>query len=237
MEKQTAIRKINQIGKAGYIISVIVQVLVIIALVGTLIGGAIVAAFPKEAITMTMRGSMDVRLNSKNFDGVSITEAQMQSLQSELQSGRESFSIDDREYLVTGVEAGEDGVRISAETSDITADLKTILWPTVLSAAVYIVVVLITVHFIKRLCKGIKDCESPFDEGVIRKIKQLAYALIPWVFISGITESIMSGAMTGRVSVDLNIDLGRVMVVLVVLALAYIFQYGAVLQQESDETL
>ncbi len=237
MEKQAAIRKINQIGKAGYIISVIVQVLVIIALVGALIGGAVMAAFPKEAITMTMSGSMDVDLNLNRLGGAHLTDTQLQNLQSELQSGSASFSIDDRDYLVTGVETTQDGVRVSAETSNITADLKTILWPTVVSGVVYIVVVLITIHFIKRLCKEIKNCESPFSEGVIRKIKQLAYALIPWVFISGITESIMSSGMTGRTSVDLNIDLGRVMVVLVVLALAYIFQYGAVLQQESDETL
>ena len=128
------------------------------------------------------------------------------------------------------------GLKNSAEALDVTLDLKALTWP-LIAALICMIMTLVTIHFIKNLCKEIKVCESPFSEGVITNIKRLAYSLIPWVFISGITDSIVGSAFTGKVSIDLNIQLGMVMVVLIVLALAYIFRYGAVLQQESDETL
>ena len=237
MEKGTAIKKINQIGKVGCIISTVAQVFAIIGLVGVLIGSVVMAVFPKEAITVTLRGTADVNLNLNRLGGTMITEQQIQELKDlNVQDEETSFEMNDSEYLITNIEPAPDGVKISAETSDVTLDLKALTWP-LISALLYMIMTIVTIHFIKSLCKEIKVCESPFSEGVITKIKRLAYSLIPWVFISGITDSIAGSAFTGKVNVDLNIELGMVMVVLIVLALAYIFRYGAVLQQESDETL
>jgi len=39
------------------------------------------------------------------------------------------------------------------------------------------------------------------------------------------------------VAITFGIDFGVVLIILIVFALVYIFKYGAVLQQESDETL
>lgn len=82
------------------------------------------------------------------------------------------------------------GLKNSAEALDVTLDLKALTWP-LIAALICMIMTLVTIHFIKNLCKEIKVCESPFSEGVITNIKRLAY----------------------------------------------IFRYGAVLQQESDETL
>ena len=68
-------------------------------------------------------------------------------------------------------------------------------------------------------------------------MKHLAVALIPWCIISSVSDSTFSSIVSGKPSFSLSVDLGMVLVVLVVLVLVYIFKYGAVLQQESDETL
>ena len=62
-------------------------------------------------------------------------------------------------------------------------------------------------------------------------------ALIPWTIVSTIINSILDSAKSGSASVSITLDLGVVLIVLAVLVLVYIFKYGAVLQQESDETL
>ena len=72
---------------------------------------------------------------------------------------------------------------------------------------------------------------------MIRKMQQLAWALVCLPFASSIAESISTSIMTGRVSIGLHIDMMEVIVILAVFALTYIFKYGAVLQRESDETL
>jgi hypothetical protein len=69
---------------------------------------------------------------------------------------------------------------------------------------------------------------------VIRGIKALAYSLIPWVIIDWMQE-LITLPYTG--THNFTIDLSVACIILIVLGLAYIFQYGAVLQQESDETL
>jgi hypothetical protein len=49
--------------------------------------------------------------------------------------------------------------------------------------------------------------------------------------------NLMLTFMSGAPKVTLSINLAVIFTVLVIFALAYIFKYGAVLQQESDETL
>lgn len=237
LNKETAIQKINRIGKAGCVISKIAQVFVIVAIVGTLIAAMVMFLIPKDAVVLTARGSLGVALQPDKLGSLLITEKQLE----EFGNVDAYISIDGHNYAitdieVTGIESGQELVRLAAETPDITMDVKAFVWP-ILSALIYLVMTLITLIFVNGVCKEIKTCESPFGEGVIAKLKRLAYALIPWVFITGITDSMLNSAFSGRLNVDLNVDLSMVMVVLIVLALAYIFQYGAVLQRESDETL
>jgi hypothetical protein len=91
--------------------------------------------------------------------------------------------------------------------------------------------------FASSLCKAFRDCETPFEDNVIKKMQNLAYSLIPWVFVSAATDSVVSSLTTNMVAITFGIDFGVVLIILIVFALVYIFKYGAVLQQESDETL
>ena len=64
-----------------------------------------------------------------------------------------------------------------------------------------------------------------------------AFSLIPWVFLSSLVNSVSNSITTGGPHVSLSINLGMILIILVIFALTLIFKYGAVLQQESDETL
>ena len=46
-----------------------------------------------------------------------------------------------------------------------------------------------------------------------------------------------AGVLYDKMQLNLGIDLGMVLVIVIIFVITYIFKYGAVLQQESDETL
>ena len=106
-----------------------------------------------------------------------------------------------------------------------------------LLSSVAMAMTIVTISFAESLCKAFRDCTSPFDTKVIKKMQNLAISLIPWTIILSIIDSTMDSFLAGGLRLSLSIDLGVVLVVLIVFVLVYIFKYGAVLQQESDETL
>lgn len=61
--------------------------------------------------------------------------------------------------------------------------------------------------------------------------------MIPMAFVSSITNSVIQSISSNRIYLNWNVDLTVVIAILLVFAMAYIFKYGAMLQQESDETL
>ena len=238
MNKETAIRKINQIGKAGYVISIIAQVFVIIAIVGTVAAGVIMLWFPKDAVVLTAKGDLGVNLQLDKLGDLRPTEEQLKNFQDHLNghiylNGR-SYQIDDIDIAMENEDTG--AVRVATSTPEVSIDVKDLGLP-ILPALLYLAMTMVSLLFIRALCKAFKICESPFDEEVIRRLKRLAYSLIPWVFMAGIADSISESMFSGNTRISLNVDLGMLMVVAIVLALSYVFQYGAVLQRESDETL
>ena len=104
-------------------------------------------------------------------------------------------------------------------------------------ATISMAMTVVSLFFAGFLCKAFKNCNSPFEENVIKKMQQFAYSLIPWVILTSISNSMINSLVSGKFNVNVSIDLTMLLVVLIILALAYIFKYGAVLQQESDETL
>ena len=92
-------------------------------------------------------------------------------------------------------------------------------------------------HFVEKLCKLFRDCETPFTAEISETIKKLAIAIIPMAFFSNLSESVTNSAMSGKVNIVIGVDLMTILLVLLVFMLSRIFSYGTVLQQESDETL
>ena len=72
MNKKEAIGKINQIGKAGSVISTIAQVLLILGLVVSIIGFVIVLGLPKDLFTFTIDPIGTARINGVSLEGQDI---------------------------------------------------------------------------------------------------------------------------------------------------------------------
>ena len=115
-------------------------------------------------------------------------------------------------------------------------NLRKLVVPLV-AVTLHLIMTLITLFFIGALFKAVGKCQSPFEEDVIKKMRMFAYSLIPWVVFSSISDMASEGIFNNRVKFSLSVNFNMVFVVLMILALTYIFQYGAVLQRESDETL
>ena len=104
-------------------------------------------------------------------------------------------------------------------------------------ATLALVMTFVTLIFVDGLCKAFRDCQSPFEEVVIKKMQYFAYSLIPWTLVTTVSNSITDTIVNQKFSISFTINLGVVIIVLAFIILVNIFKYGAVLQQESDETL
>ena len=102
-----------------------------------------------------------------------------------------------------------------------------------LTATVYGVVFLLISKFGKMLEKN----SSPFCKPCIRYLKVTAFLLLAWSVLSVLTGKATLGILFGSFMLGVSWNAGGIFVSLVLLLVAYIFEYGAKLQKEADETL
>ncbi|MBQ9625180.1 MAG: DUF2975 domain-containing protein [Clostridia bacterium] len=226
--KEQAIEKINKMGKAGRIISTVFLVLIGIGAVACLISFFAMNAIPKGFITVTGDGIGEVKVDLTKIDYTLTTEEIEQ-----IKAGNSSFNSFEQNDLKF-VEVTENSLLLQSESGKIGFDISNVKF-TVFVAFLVVVTAFITMLTMQRLCKAFEICASPFEENVIKKMQNLAYSLLPWVFALSIAEGSLGNPFNPKFS--LGIDLGMIFVVLIVFALVYVFKYGAMLQQESDETL
>lgn len=232
--KEQAIKKINKLGKISGVLALIGKILVGTGLAVMLIATIACFAIPKEAVLFGVGGtaSIDVNLDTLNSP---LTEDDVKEMENEMEKVKEE-GMETGEYNLTDVSISNERLYMNAMTKEKQVSVRDLGWM-LLAFTGALVLTMVTLCFISSLCKAFRNCESPFEANVIRKMSNFAWSLIPWAFVSTITESLRDSFMTNRPSVALSIDLGMILVVLVIFALVQIFKYGAVLQQESDETL
>ena len=244
--KTGSIEKINKIGKISYILASIAKVVFIICTVLLLIGATVCFVLPKDTLKVSIGANVDIEMNMDSF-GLSeqdITKdlegGQLKLKVQNVQFGSfdtgSNLSISDQDY--TPVEVKQDGqnVLMKFETERDEFNLREVGYFLIISA-LGMVMMVVTVSFVKTLCKEFRDCSSPFENKIIKKMQNLAIVLIPWTILTSVIDSVLDSFLYKGVSIGITVDMGMVMVVLVILILTYIFKYGAVLQQESDETL
>lgn len=238
--KEQTISKINKMGKAGYIITVILRVFVVLGLIAAIAAAVAVSVLPKDAIRISVTGKADVDVDLASLLGkdraVSVLKEQDLSEQMETYGQGGELQLEGVSYAIDQIDAEGSHIIMSGTGEMYDFNLKKTVGPLV-AALLYLVMTFITLFFIGALFKALKKCQSPFEEDVIKKMKMLAYSLIPWVVFSSISDTAANGLFNNRINFSLSVNLDMVFIVLLILALAYIFQYGAVLQQESDETL
>ena len=226
--KEQAIKKINGLGKAGHIIANICKVLMIIVAVVAIAGTIVICAVPKGAVTFVVEGSGEIVVDYVALGHV-VDEDQIR----QAEDNGWSLYMDELQYTTS--EPTKNGMRWFAEESTKTTDLHDMAGRLVL-IDLAIIVMTVTMFFAASFFKSLRLCASPFEENVLSKMKRLAYSLIPWMLIS-FTSFDITDFLMGNTDYVISINTEMVLVVLVVIALMHIFRYGAMLQQESDETL
>ena len=244
--KETAISKIRKVGKVSRVITIIAKVAIIISMVMTLAGAVMCFSLPKDTVKVKVAGTTDMDIN---YGALGISEEEIRSefpqdgldvkiTSTQVGSPESPFGlkISEQDYKPVDVvyEDGKVLAKMESDGAEITlGDMGAML----LVATVAMGLLLIIFCFGDAMCNAFANCETPFEEKVIKKMQNLAIALIPWGIISPTLISAMEGFMQGGLHLDFSIDMGLVVVVLIVFLLVHVFKYGAILQQESDETL
>ncbi len=230
--KQEVVAKINKFGKIGEVIAQISRIFVILGAVILLAAGILMLARPKDLFTLDYYVGMDMQVDLDAI-GETVTDEDIEELSMEAYS----VAVDGEEMEMVDFTVDRDNntvaIEMASQPTNIFHPVKIVIF--ILVETLLMVVNFITITFIIKLCKEFKTCETPFSAGVIKRIKQVGFSLIPWCIMYPTAEAAANFMVSNNLNI--SIDIGMIIMVLVVLALAYIFQYGAMLQQESDETL
>lgn len=225
--------RIKKIGNAAYIIAKICLVFVIIGTVAT--GAISIAAccVPKDIAKVTLDGSAQIKIDETYLN---IGKIILEDVNNGMTQEGQILEISGSEYEYVSADVQDNRLNIKYKALDYTLSVRNFA-KYFAAICVSLITDLVLVCFIIALCKAIKNCQSPFEENVIAQMKRLAIAFIPWLLVQGIAESIGNSAFSQNMDINFGIDLGKVLIVLVIVALINVFRYGAVLQQQSDETL
>lgn len=232
--KEEAIKKINKIGKVSSVFALIGKIVIGMSMVLLLLSAIVCFFVPKEIMTITVDEKVGFTLDASSFEE-SITVQDEKELKKEFE---EAFEVElaGEEVQLEDIVVEDNKLQADTVVPTYSFSIRDLAW-LMLVLALNVTMIMITLCFISALCKAFRDCESPFEENVVKKMRNLAYSLIPWAVFSSITNSVADSLLQNKVSVNLTVDLGVIMIVLVVFLMVHIFKYGAMLQQESDETL
>lgn len=238
--KENAILKINTMGKIAGIITLIAKILIGIGMAGCLMAAIAFAVIPKDFMTMKIAGNalIDIDLGVLGISENEINASELQMNQEELARAGASGTLDmyGAEYYLKSMTVNGTCMQIDAVAEDLTLNLHG-LSVVMMMGLLNLAMMMVSLFFIGALCKAFRNCVSPFEENVIKKMQYLAISLVPWAFMSSITDMFRQSYFTGKIQLGIAVDMGTVVTILLVFVLVYIFKYGAVLQQESDETL
>lgn len=213
--KNNNIQKINTIGKIGKIVIIIARVAIGIVMVMAILFGVFALAMPENAITVNGEGAAEIVVDYEAAPylkgAVEIDEARLDNFGIFLDV---TDTVKDNQQIIN-INGKVDNVEVRDFRYVIALALFSL---TLITAGLFVAAI-----FAQKFAAALAACETPFEENVIRRMKHFAYSLIPWAVLN---------YMNGGLAL-----VSAVLVVLVILVIAYVFSYGAQLQQESDETL
>ena len=105
------------------------------------------------------------------------------------------------------------------------------------SSIVSMIITTATLYYLGAIFKAIQNNGSPFDIGNITRLKRAAIGIALLSIVPSLT-GVAVGAMLGTAGLaGLHIEVTHIAMAFFFLCLAYIFEYGAELQEQFDETL
>lgn len=218
--KNENVAKINKLGKISRIFINVLRVFVIIGLVIVPIAGAIVMTIPNDSLKATGSGYAQIIVeDNKVLEEI----VDLRFEETDLDAKFWGMSV---KCLVNEEKDADNNrvVNFEGEVKELSVKhIKLMAIFTAIATELFLVCVLIALSYAKKLAIALENCNSPFEEEVLRRMKGFGIALAVW---AGIV--LLLGGISG---------IAAVFVVLIVLMFISIFKYGAQLQQESDETL
>ncbi len=223
--KNENIRKINTLGKVSRILLIIMRIALIVGIVACLIISVAFLTVPKtDVITADGTVSAQIKVDceqlppffSDDMLGIDENDIDFDAFGTGIKWLVEENEIDGD--LIYDINGELDIDNSSAVISGISATMAV--------SAVLCAVMLVVVIFGGKLAKALEVCNSPFEENVLKAMRNFAFSLIPVAVLEILWNGIMS-----------LISLTTAFIVIVVIMFAFIFKYGAELQKESDETL
>lgn len=231
------LRNIHRIGSVGSQIVRICKILLILAMILVFLCFVKTLFMPENAVAVKIDGNAVVNINLDDFtnDGVKIMHINESAMEQFIKDNTTSIPYSDTSMDVEQVSMEGHMASILANGNLSEGNLRDFSW-VLLTFLIYLALILMTVCFASRLVNAFRFCDSPFEQTIIKKMKQFAYSLIPWIFLSCIINNIMKSFFTpGPVNIRLSVNLAAVIAIAAILALTYIFQYGARLESESGE--
>lgn len=216
--KNENVMKINNLGKISRILLTIIMIVIMVCIVCVPIIMVIFCALPDYGLKIN--GDMSVNIM---VDDDSIPDKLFEVDESDFNSRILGVAL---KWIVKdeGVVDGDHLYTISGGVKDLTGkQVKLVIATACIAAEVVLVCLYVAVVFARKLAKALENCNSPFEEAVLNRMKSFGIALAVWaaavLLINGISGIIVAFA------------------VIIVLLFISIFKYGAQLQQQADDTV
>ncbi len=231
--KENAISKINKAGNIIHVITTILQVCLFIVIATMLITLVLCYVFPENLFSVQLKETAVFNIDLSEMD-ITFSEEEKQEIEKELLSSDVGLTHNGTELTTDEIIVGDDYFQFNTDVDLSTLNFGT-LRVVVIIVMLYSIMTLVTLFFLSSLAKAFKDCRTPFAQDIIKKMQRLAFSLIPWVLFSALRSTAIQYISSKQLSFSL--ELSPLLTMGIILALSYIFKYGAMLQQESDETL
>lgn len=220
-------KKINVFGKVGKIIITIIIVFYLVAEGFMLVGSVIAAVLPNDCVSVDVAGTAEIHVDTDYFD---------------INEGQIYLNVGDNKIALGGITDEQLKIynkspvvmRFDAKTAALHFDMKTGLYLLILSMAECAAIVVI-LFFLRALMKQFMICDTPFSDGVIKKMRAFAISLIPTVAVFFITDALAKDVLS--ILSSSRVDVMSIGFVVVIFILTAIFKYGAQLQKQYDETV
>lgn len=216
------LKKIQTIGKISKIVALVVCVLAFVATGFALIGATVCASIPESWLSVSGQVNGTVEIGSS----LSVWKEALERLGG---AGEGSFGT-------WSVEGGKLFVSLRSpdfENIPLTKMAAVALTAAAFRLAFYGVILL----FVSKFARALERNSTPFCDACIRYLKITAFVLLGWAVVGETTLQVVCGMFFGKFRLGVSVNGGMILISLVFLLLAYIFQYGAKLQREADETL
>ncbi len=224
--KNANVSKINTLGKVSKVIVVILMAVIIAGIVATSLSAITMATLPEDAIQITGSAETEIVVDESKLGSLAgamiktgtlvnipTTNIHFDQFGTDFSLNVIENKTDDTHYTYN---IDGDITKFNCKAFGIAATMGC------LAGILILVASLVSCIFGKRLADALAKCDSPFEDNVLKKMKAFGFSLIPFAAVSLIIKGV--GLLTA-------------LFVLVIILFIFVFNYGAELQKESDETV